>query len=340
MARADKKQSDASAGDGARTMAATAAAALESTNAIPNATPKRKRRQRARVTTTTTTHAMEMDTDGGSGAGGGAGTVDGGERGRAAGDAGPDALPRAASRKPRRKHKAKTTGGGGAESGGEGVDMEVVPAGDAMAVDGAAAERTSTKPRFGKVKPGELMTSKLSFRRIPVPPHRLTPLQKDWLKLYSPLVEHMKLQVRVNLKAKAVEMRTCPQTEDAGALQKGADFVKAYCLGFEIEDAIALLRLDDLFIDTFEIKDVKTLAGDNLSRAVGRIVGKDGKTKFAIENTSRTRVVIADTKIHILGSFANIRVARDAVVALILGSTPGKVYSHLRTVSARMKERF
>ncbi|KAI8917861.1 hypothetical protein DFJ77DRAFT_483163 [Powellomyces hirtus] len=311
------------------------AAPLESTNAIPTATPKRKRRQRARVTTTTTTtHAMEMDTDGASGAG----TVDG------AGNAGPNALPRAAGRKPRRKHKTKTTSGGGegGEGGGEGVDMdtEVAPAGDAMAVDGAAAERTSAKPRFGKVKPGELMTSKLSFRRIPVPPHRLTPLQKDWLKLYSPLVEHMKLQVRVNLKAKAVEMRTCPQTEDAGALQKGADFVKAYCLGFEIEDAIALLRLDDLFIDTFEIKDVKTLAGDNLSRAVGRIVGKDGKTKFAIENTSRTRVVIADTKIHILGSFANIRVARDAVVALILGSTPGKVYSHLRTVSARMKERF
>ncbi|KAJ3156254.1 pre-rRNA-processing protein pno1 [Geranomyces michiganensis] len=201
-------------------------------------------------------------------------------------------------------------------------------------------KKAGTKPTFKKLKPSELMATSKDMRRVPVPPHRLSPLQKDWLKLYSPLVEHMKLQVRVNLKAKAVEMRPCPQTEDAGALQKGADFVKAYCLGFEIDDAIALLRMDDLFIDTFEIKDVKTLAGDNLSRAIGRIVGKDGKTKFAIENTSRTRVVIADTKIHILGSFANIRVARDAIVSLILGSTPGKVYSQLRTISSRMKERF
>jgi rRNA processing protein Krr1/Pno1 len=35
--------------------------------------------------------------------------------------------------------------------------------------------------------------------------------------------------------------------------------------------------------------------------------------------------VLADTKIHLLGSFQNIRVARDAICNLILGSPPGKV---------------
>lgn len=80
----------------------------------------------------------------------------------------------------------------------------------------------------------------------------MTPLKATWPKIYPPLVEHLKLQVRMNIKSKAVELRTSKYTTDTGALQKGADFIQAFCLGFDVEDSIALLRLDDLYIETFE----------------------------------------------------------------------------------------
>ncbi|EMR62852.1 putative pre-rrna-processing protein pno1 protein [Eutypa lata UCREL1] len=196
-----------------------------------------------------------------------------------------------------------------------------------------------SKPRFGPVANAE-SAAHVQTRKVPIPPHRMTPLKAAWPKLYTPLIEHLKLQVRMNPKHKRVELRTSRHTTDDGAIQKGEDFVRAFTLGFDVDDAVALLRLDDLYIETFEIKDVKTLNGDHLARAIGRIAGKDGKTKFAIENASRTRVVLADSKIHILGGFQNIHIARESIVSLILGKPPGKVYNNLRTVSSRMKERF
>ncbi|KAG1496989.1 hypothetical protein G6F54_006087 [Rhizopus delemar] len=216
------------------------------------------------------------------------------------------------------------------------IDASAVPTSSSDVV----MEEVKDKPSFTPASAAEEKKVTKGQRKIPIPPHRMSPLKRHWLDLYSPLVEHMKLQVRMNVKSKTVELRTSNTTDDDGALQKGADFVRAFALGFEVEDAMALLRLDDIYLDTFEIKDVKTLHGDHLSRAIGRIAGRDGKTKFTIENASKTRIVLADTKIHILGSFQNIKIARDAVVSLILGSPPGKVYATLRTISARMKERF
>ena len=178
------------------------------------------------------------------------------------------------------------------------------------------------------------------YRRMRCPPHRLTPLRNQWEHLMSPLVEFLKLQVRFNPKNRSVELKTSEHTDDPGAIQKGQDFVEAFMMGFEVQDAVALLRLEDLFIDSFMVTDVKMLAGDHLSRAIGRVAGQDGKTKYAIENATRTRIVMADQKIHIMGSFANIKLARDAICNLIIGAPPGKVYNQLRNVAKRLNERF
>ena len=106
-----------------------------------------------------------------------------------------------------------------------------------------------------------------------------------------------------------------------------------------MSDAIALLRVEDLYVDSFEVTDVKSLQGEHLSRAIGRIAGQAGKTRFTIENATRTRLVIADSRVHVLGSFSAIAAAKSAVVRLIMGAPPAKVYTQMRAIAHRAKER-
>jgi RNA-binding protein PNO1 len=78
------------------------------------------------------------------------------------------------------------------------------------------------------------------------------------------------------------------------------------------------------------------------------MVSKLGRTRTVVFDTSRltyfvatkTRVVLAGSRVHILGAFENIGMARESIVSLVLGAQPGKVYNNLRIMAGRMKERF
>jgi RNA-binding protein PNO1 len=96
---------------------------------------------------------------------------------------------------------------------------------------------------------------KQDYRRVIVPQNRMKPLKENWTTIVKALVEHMKIQVKMNTKKKCVEIRSSETTEDISAVQKCEEFLKAFMCGFDLQDSIAMLRLEDLYLETFEIKD-------------------------------------------------------------------------------------
>lgn len=90
--------------------------------------------------------------------------------------------------------------------------------------------KVQNKPRQKRMRTKSSSETKDNLRKIPVPAHRYTPLKENWLKIFTPIVEHLKLQVRFNLKTRNVEIKTCEATDDIGNLQKAADFVKVKIL--------------------------------------------------------------------------------------------------------------
>eukprot|EP00965_Chrysotila_dentata_P172363 5688579-Pleurochrysis_carterae.AAC.4 len=48
-------------------------------------------------------------------------------------------------------------------------------------------------PSFGPVSALEAFGGKSEFRRVPVPPNRYSPLRKDWMSIYTPIVEQLKV---------------------------------------------------------------------------------------------------------------------------------------------------
>lgn len=69
----------------------------------------------------------------------------------------------------------------------------------------------SSAPAFDAAPASAVRGSlKSETRRVPIPPHRMSPLKKDWVNIFGPLTEILGLQVRMNVQRKAVEIRVRP----------------------------------------------------------------------------------------------------------------------------------
>lgn len=183
------------------------------------------------------------------------------------------------------------------------------------------------------------MDAVVQERSIEIPMYRLKTIKQEWLKIYTAIVELGHLQIRFNWRTRIVELRTCEATSDPSYLERSISFIQAIIYGFRIEDALALMKYRDIFIESFEIGEIRKLKNSHMSRAIGRVIGRQGRTKESIENFAKCKFVLNDQRVVVLGCADNIKMAKDGIGRLVQGAEPSSIFNRLRMISAKIKDK-
>ena len=113
--------------------------------------------------------------------------------------------PRVAGHNVDRDHEMNNVPPGSDKPTGHSPDEEIL-----IDVGGPDVAPPIEAPSFGPAPASAGQTLKSETRRVAIPPHRMSPLKKDWINIFGPLTEILGLQVRMNVQRKCVEMRVCP----------------------------------------------------------------------------------------------------------------------------------
>jgi len=106
------------------------------------------------------------------------------------------------------------------------------------------------------------------------------------------------------------------------------EIIRAISRGFNPEIAKLLLKGDYVF-EIITLTDYAGKAKNHLERLKGRVIGSEGKSRKVIENLTDTYITVYGKTIGIIGSAANVNVARKAIESLLAGSMHSTVYRWL-----------
>merc|ERR1711931_7765 len=110
-------------------------------------------------------------------------------------------------------------------------------------INSNSTEIEAKKPNLPKLVGENIKNDKgfIEGQRIPIPKNRIKPLKENWERIYEMIVNQLKLQIRFNTRTNNVELMK--------SLQRATDFIRAFGMGFELGDAEALIRIDELYLE-------------------------------------------------------------------------------------------
>lgn len=116
------------------------------------------------------------------------------------------------------------------------------------------------------------------------------------------------------------------------------NIIKAIGRGFSPEKAFTLLS-EDMYL---EIIDITRYTGDSKkakSRLKGRVIGRNGRTRRAIEESSEVFISIYGKSIAIIGGPDRLQIAREAITMLLDGVPHSAAYNFLEQKKRELRKK-
>lgn len=137
-----------------------------------------------------------------------------------------------------------------------------------------------------------------------------------------------KTSTELEIDSETGEVSVGSKKDDAVAVHRSLNVVKAIARGFSPEKAFRVLR-EGYYL---EILDLKELIGKSEKLMIskrGRVIGRRGKAREEIEETTGAAISVYGKTISIIGMEEEIKKARNSIEMLLDGASHSTVYGML-----------
>jgi len=151
--------------------------------------------------------------------------------------------------------------------------------------------------------------------------------------------ENLNVRLEVDSGSGDVTINLNEDSNDPFQLFRARDIVLAIGRGFSPQRAFRLLRNEDDILTIIDLREIFGKNKSDIKRVKGRIIGKDGKTRRIIEESTETYISVYGHTVSIIGGVEGSRIAREAIDMLIRGSQHATVYRFLQRKRHELKKR-
>lgn len=147
-----------------------------------------------------------------------------------------------------------------------------------------------------------------------------------------------KLGVKLDIDAADGVVKIENKGGDELAEWKCRDIVRAVGRGFNPRSAMKLCS-DDYSLEVINLEDFVGRSGKALKRQKARIIGRGGRTRRFIEESTRAMVSVYGKSVAVLGTYEEVQAAKKGVTMLATGTPHGVVYKVLENKAREFKEK-